>query len=456
MNAILFAITLASTLCTASANTFIVEDAIRNITAAHGHFGAIEQLELDFGSFVHTGMTTPFHRKLPELEFDFRDTIKAFRQVQSPDNSIDQFLGMNDDGETIHIYRKTDTTTGEEIVVGSIVSVPDQMVYQIRPDAEGRHLLVARESESFPREEDDDDDEDTNFDKEYDIEEEQERNRLRGGSGGSGGGGGRQRKLQSSVTIDVMVVWTKAAECEHNGGSDGCSNVNAASEASMRAMIDLAFQESNSALQNSGSSTRLRLVHAYRDPNYVESGSANALNHMSSWSDGIMDDLHDKRTQYGADAVAMIFTDPNTCGRARYNYPSVWASRMYSVTSWDCATGYYSFAHEIMHNLGVNHDRGASNACSDTANTNYGFRSKEAQVRSVMAYSCRTNQCDGNPFGSCTRIPRFASDRGFCIPMLHQSHRRSLRPVSRHHRPQGHQPVSQRKLRRGHPLSHLR
>jgi hypothetical protein len=59
---------------------------------------------------------------------------------------------------------------------------------------------------------------------------------------------------------------------------------------------------------------------------------------------------------------------------------------------------------------GCNHDRGTSNACTNT-NYNYGFRDPAGQFRSILAYSCSTGQCDGNPYGgSCTRVQRFSNN----------------------------------------------
>ena len=46
---------------------------------------------------------------------------------------------------------------------------------------------------------------------------------------------------------------------------------------------------------------------------------------------------------------------------------------MFSVTGQSCATGYYSFGHEISHNFGCRHDRGADRACS-SSRSHYSFR----------------------------------------------------------------------------------
>ena len=151
-------------------------------------------------------------------------------------------------------------------------------------------------------------------------------------------------------TIDVLVVWTKKAECRKSGLTAGCT-LTATTENNIRGLIDLAVAETNTAYDLSGVTTQLRLVYAYRDPNYVEA-TTNAFNvalsSITSTNDGVMDDVHIKRNSYGADIVAMIIDDPQYCGMA-YLGPSI--DLMFSVTAWNCATGYYSFGHEIGHNM---------------------------------------------------------------------------------------------------------
>ena len=48
--------------------------------------------------------------------------------------------------------------------------------------------------------------------------------------------------------------------------------------------------------------------------------------------------------------------------------------------------------------------------CNLAANpeTYYGFRDTDGDFRSIMAYNCKTTQCDSNPNSSCTRVQRFS------------------------------------------------
>jgi len=171
--------------------------------------------------------------------------------------------------------------------------------------------------------------------------------------------------------------------------------------------INLAIQESNTAFELSRVHTDLRLVHMYRDTERYDeaAGYSDALNKITGKTDGYMDSVHAERENHKADVVVLIIQNPQYCGVAWLG-PS--KDRMFSVTGWNCATGYYSFAHEIMHNLGCNHDRGTTRACSSTS-YNYGYRDPDGQFRSIMGYNCRTGQCDQIKKNGCTRVQRVSN-----------------------------------------------
>ena len=83
---------------------------------------------------------------------------------------------------------------------------------------------------------------------------------------------------------------------------------------------------------------------------------------------------------------------------------------MFSVTRYSCATGYFSFGHEIGHNMGLNHDVGTMGRCDSHPNSyNYAYRDPDGSFRTIMAYYCRTTQCDNNKANGCTRIQRFST-----------------------------------------------
>jgi len=177
----------------------------------------------------------------------------------------------------------------------------------------------------------------------------------------------------------------------------------------MRDLVNLAITETNVAYQASGINAELELVHAYREPNYVEANNNafdKALDDIT-FDDGSMG-IDNKRAQYGADIVAFLIDDYQYCGIAwvgpDYGY-------MFSVTGYNCATGSYVFGHEVGHNMGCWHDRGTDNRC----NTNiyggyeYGWRDPDGGFGTIMSYGCSTGECDNNPSNGCETIQRFSS-----------------------------------------------
>jgi hypothetical protein len=329
---------------------------------------------------------------------------KHFQVVSGHVNHEDYFFAHNEQGETVHLVRvKSADGTTPDVVVGSIVSAVDNAVYDIYADHAGHSHMRMRLSHTFgPEVHEGDDDDDAGHTVESVTHELDGGRHLRGVIGQDRD----SRNLQTTRILDVLVVWTLNAECANAGMAAGCTPT-AGSTSSMQGKIALAVSETNQAYVNSGINAQVRLVHSYRLVGYTESDSATSLNQLAYTNDGIIDDVHTVRSQVMADMVSMWMVEPNTCGRARYNYPTPAPQSMFSVVSWDCATGYYSFGHEIGHMMGCNHDRGSAAACTST-NTNFGYRSKTSRVRDIMAVDCKVGECDNNPFTSCTRVATFS------------------------------------------------
>lgn len=209
-----------------------------------------------------------------------------------------------------------------------------------------------------------------------------------------------------AAVLTVMIAWTVKAECANAGKSAGC-RVDSSTKSKMQALIKLAMEETNSGYAMSGIQTRLQLVKSLRTGYKEVAGDAfsSALNSITGTNDGVLDWIHKERAAAKADVVALIIDDSQYCGLAWLG-PS--KSRMFSVTSWSCATGYYSFGHEIGHNLGCNHDRGTKRACG-SSQSNYGFREPSGAWRTVLAYGCRTDQCDRNGGRGCRRMPFYSN-----------------------------------------------
>jgi len=215
------------------------------------------------------------------------------------------------------------------------------------------------------------------------------------------------RVLQAVVTLDVMVVWTKYSECRRANRKRDCVT-DTKSTRIMQGLIDLAISETNTAFALSGIFAEVRLVHAYRHPTYREplvEEFSSTLKALSVEDDLVLDDVHLFRDLYGADVVSMVIDSDNSCELGMLG-PSL--SSMLSISSWKCATGYYSFGHGIGHNLGCKYDRGVTDECSSSYQ-GYGYRHPQAKFRSIMSTDCVSRQCEGNKGGGCPRVQRFSN-----------------------------------------------
>jgi len=173
-------------------------------------------------------------------------------------------------------------------------------------------------------------------------------------------------------------------------------------------LAKLAIEETNIAYANSGITVMVLLVHADGEDSYIETSNSNTLYALKGQTDGDMDGVHRKRLQYGADIVAMI---GSVCCGIGYVGPS--PSYMFSVSYYGYATGYYTFGHEIGHNLGCYHNRnvisnGGTNC--DSSDHQFGYQDPQARFRSILAYGCNNSPyCDGTTKGYCNRVQMFSN-----------------------------------------------
>ncbi|MEO6457020.1 MAG: M12 family metallo-peptidase [Chloroflexia bacterium] len=186
------------------------------------------------------------------------------------------------------------------------------------------------------------------------------------------------------IEIDVMIVWTPAARVAVGGTAAIINHIN------------LAVAETNTAYTNSLINQRIRLVFA-TEVVYTESGAyATDLARLRSLNDGYMDEVHALRNQYGADMVSLLFNDNSVCGVAYLmTTPSpAFESSAFSAVFWSCATGNYSFAHELGHNMGSHHDR-ANAPQQGSYPYSYGYQNPTCTpaFRTIMAYNCPAPGC---------------------------------------------------------------
>ncbi len=193
---------------------------------------------------------------------------------------------------------------------------------------------------------------------------------------------------QRRTNVDVFVGYTTQ------------SRIAAGSKDAMEATIALAMVESNTGYRDSGIPITLRLA-GTREVSGVETAGdwGNTLDDLRSNNDGFADEVHDERDATGADEVVLIVEDSTACGIAYVmTEPGpAFESSAFALVSRTCATGYYSFGHEIGHNMGSAHH--ASFGEQAAFDFSYGHRDPDAAFRTVMAYNCS---------GGCQRINRWS------------------------------------------------
>jgi hypothetical protein len=181
----------------------------------------------------------------------------------------------------------------------------------------------------------------------------------------------------STPTIDVLVVYTPAAEnASANIGNE----------------IALAAADMNGGFGNSDVPATVSVVHTAQIA-YSETGNfATDVDRLQGTSDGYMDSVHSLRTQHAADVV-ILFVNANTSVYGRVYRIGQGAAEAFAVVEWDYATGNHTFAHEVGHLAGARHD-------NDPNTTPYpyghGYRPSGQSWRTIMA--------TGNPGSSPFRI----------------------------------------------------
>jgi hypothetical protein len=200
------------------------------------------------------------------------------------------------------------------------------------------------------------------------------------------------------TTINVMVVYTPAARLAVGG------------VAAMQSLIALGVSETNQGYTNSGVIQRITLAHSaevvYTEVVGAGAAFSPALSALTSKTDGVMDEVHTLRDTYKADMVSLWINDTGSCGLAWLMTTASLAfeSSAFSVVHHGCATGYYSFGHEMGHNQGAHHDVAVAGGGTGVYPYSHGWVDTMSQFRTIMAY--------GNACGNCTRINYWSNPNG--------------------------------------------
>eukprot|EP00549_Striatella_unipunctata_P000525 CAMPEP_0118678302 /NCGR_PEP_ID=MMETSP0800-20121206/3136_1 /TAXON_ID=210618 ORGANISM="Striatella unipunctata, Strain CCMP2910" /NCGR_SAMPLE_ID=MMETSP0800 /ASSEMBLY_ACC=CAM_ASM_000638 /LENGTH=908 /DNA_ID=CAMNT_0006574129 /DNA_START=218 /DNA_END=2944 /DNA_ORIENTATION=- len=203
-----------------------------------------------------------------------------------------------------------------------------------------------------------------------------------------------------NVVIDVLVVFTREAVCGSNDEPTNCAithnNLN-----KMKGLVNLAVKETNDAYQLSGIKGRIRAV-CTEMIQFPESndwpGMLNTLRYHNK--------VVELREKCGADFVSLLVKSSNSCGIGYVGRKEGAPSAAFSISQYGCATGYYSFGHEIAHNMGCLHDR-RNAGTGGTFNFGYRDNSKSNEwenFRSIMSYACEGHKCP--------RVQRFSNIAG--------------------------------------------
>jgi hypothetical protein len=180
-------------------------------------------------------------------------------------------------------------------------------------------------------------------------------------------------RLAETPVIRVLVNYTPAAK---------------ASTSNIAGLIDLAIAETNQGYLNAGVNARVELAHAAL-VSYTESGSNGTdRSRYADVDDRVMDQIHAQRNTYMADVGVLLTEGNDGCGNGSI-YAS--ATSAFAAVTADCATGNYSFGHELGHLYGARH-----NPEEDSTSTPYayghGYLAPNRKWRTIMAYNC-SNGC---------------------------------------------------------------
>jgi hypothetical protein len=186
-----------------------------------------------------------------------------------------------------------------------------------------------------------------------------------------------------ATTIRAMVVVTAAA---------------AAASGDTTGMVNLAIAETNQGYRVSRVDIHMELAGWYPS-DYVEQDFDTDLDTFTNGT-GLLAGFHAIRDSIAADVGVLIINDPQYCGLGWLNAD---AGHAFSAVHHSCATGYYSFGHEIGHNQGAHHD--PLNGTNQFFAFGHGFQAPAQGWRTIMAYACSS--------ANCTRLNAWSNPRRF-------------------------------------------
>ena len=184
------------------------------------------------------------------------------------------------------------------------------------------------------------------------------------------------RYHDGSGDIKVLVLYTSAAE-------NSVSNI--------FNTVLLAEEESNISFVNSEVNCKIEIVYIGKT-DYEETNSTTDKNRFKTTDDGYIDEVHILRDRYAADVcVLLVNYNDGICGEA-YTIKARRDEAFCVVKALGCATGYYSFIHEIGHLIGCRHNP-ENDGNNNPYDYGHGYIYPDGGWRTIMAYSTYCNGC---------------------------------------------------------------
>ncbi|MEW6981513.1 M12 family metallo-peptidase [Colwelliaceae bacterium 6471] len=347
----------------AQANAWGQDRVLQNI-ASKAHSRAIELVDLDAQSITLDSAEITMNingRKLTMVKNSAQQTgngtlIWSGNIFETANSSADL-----DPRNSVTFVRNNNKVTANIRLEGEL--------YQLRPLANTGHALIAIDEAQMPA------DHPAEFDNLTDYSQKKGAQIQKGKPGGTEPG--TPPDPGPEETIRIMVHYTPSAS---------------AASGDINGLIDLAIAETNQGYANAGVTIRVELAGKYQ-VNYTETGNFDTdLAHYRETNDGVMDGIHSTRDQINADVGVLMINNGQYCGLASGIGST--AETAFAAVHYDCATGYYSFGHEIGHLQSARHD-----PKNDPTNSPYayghGFQADRDGWRTIMAYNCRRG---------CTRL----------------------------------------------------
>ncbi|MEQ8524268.1 zinc-dependent metalloprotease [Gracilimonas sp.] len=197
-----------------------------------------------------------------------------------------------------------------------------------------------------------------------------------------------------SVTIDIMLVYTDAAETWALTSPQGDIN----------GVMAQALNLSQTALNNSNAKINLRLVHTYKTSYDEENDGVDSNDRLRRFTqnpdnpqfeaeyDGYMEEIHDLRDQHGADIVSLIVRISDTGGLGwRLGSSGGEEAYAFNLNRVQQVAGGYTLIHEIGHNMGNAHSRTQDESAAKDAGGLYhysvGYQDSTNDFYTIMAYN---------------------------------------------------------------------